>query len=165
MKLDGWIFLALMAGAHLLALGVYGKEEPEAALHLLVFLCPMLCGAFLVRFFFVNRSWSWLPPMLLLGTQIGFSTSPRSRPRSSLWNHYLNATFERQVGGWEAFFAGLVLLLLVVLLSAVTAFLTAEVHGWMTGRGRGAGWRFWVAVERSFTRWETHNTKGPAHGP
>ncbi|MEN3942270.1 hypothetical protein WJU23_13310 [Prosthecobacter sp. SYSU 5D2] len=159
MKLDGWIFLALMTGVHLLAWGVYGKAEPEPALHLLVFLCPVLCGAFLVRFFEHQRSSAWLPPVLLLVTQIGFSTSPRSRPLSSLWNQYLDAAFERQVGGWEAFFAGMVLLLLMVLLAAISAFLTAEVHGWLTGRGAGAGWRFWVAVERSFTRWEKQTAK------
>lgn len=165
MKLYGWIFLAMMAGVHLLAWGVYGKAEPEQALHLLVFLCPMLCGAFLVWFFTCNRPWVWLPPLLLLATQIEITASSRSSPRSSLWQHYLDTSFERPIGSWEAFFAGLVLLFLMLCLLAVTAFLTAEVHGWFSGQGKGAGFRFWMTVERDMSHWEKQHGKETTKGP
>ncbi len=154
MKFFGWLYIAFLVAVQLIGWYGYGRPAAWTALMVIVIPSSILSGAAFFGFYFWNRTYSVLPPVLLMLIQIGVSSSSRYAPRSALLCHAMSEFLEKKVGSWEAYFGGTVLLCCMFLLGAIAAFATAEVYRLVTGREKRGGMALFSEAGRSFARWD-----------
>ncbi|MEZ5384134.1 MAG: hypothetical protein R3F13_01325 [Prosthecobacter sp.] len=160
MKMLGWLYLALLIAFQLIGWFCFGQSEAFTALVVMIVPSSLLSGAAFFGFFFWGRSWTWLPVVSLVFVQVEVIYAHRTTPSSALLRHAMSQFLEREVGGWEAYFGGTVLLVAMLLMTALAAFGTAEGYCLFTGQRERGGRALFREAGRLFARWDKQVTGG-----